>query len=328
MTHQRTISLHALFALAIAFAISWLAAAPARADSGVGVVVTGEATMQPQLAAQLETWLRTHGHNLVSAPLPPEAINTLIDCFVIEDQSCARKVVEKRAKAASVVFAQVTVTAGATALDRTVTLTAYWLDKGKDAIAERRSCERCTDGTLRDTADELMVALAGAGSNRGRIKVISTPEGAKVIIGGKSVGTTPLDYSLPLGDHKIVVEAPGRRSETRSVSVKKGRTATVEVALAVKSPRSKLAFVAIGGGGALAVAGGVLFALDEDLAPNDTQTRTYFDSAPGGIVLMATGAVALGAGIYLAVRGGKPGKSAPTVSFVPGGSVIGWAGRF
>lgn len=326
MTHPRANRLHALFA--IAFAGAWLAAAPVRADGGVGVVVTGEATMQPQLAAQLETWLRTQGHDLVSAPLPPESINSLIDCFVIEDQSCARKVVEKRAKSTSVVFAQVTVTVGATALDRTVTLTAYWLAKGKDAIAERRACERCNDGMLRETADELMAALAGAGSNRGRIKVGSTPEGAKVVLGGKAIGTTPLDYSLPLGDHRIVIEAPGRHSEIRSISVKKGLTATVEVALAVKTPRSKLPFVAIGGGIALAAAGGILFALDEDLDPDDTRTKTYFNSAPGGIALMATGAVMIGAGIYLAVRGGKPGQPAPTVSFVSGGSVIGWAGRF
>src|SRR5262245_20203518 len=132
MTSHRHNGLRAL--LAVAFVS--LATVPARADRGVGVVVTGEATMQPQLVAQLETWLRTHGHDLISAPLPPDAINALIDCFVIEDQACARKVVEKRAKSKSIVFAQVNVTSGATALDRTVTLTAYWLEKRKKARFE------------------------------------------------------------------------------------------------------------------------------------------------------------------------------------------------
>lgn len=325
MTAPRSIGLRVV----VACALLALAAVPARADGGVGVVVTGEATMQPQLAAQLETWLRSHGHHLVSAPLPPEAINSLIDCFVVEDQGCARRVVEKRSKTPSVVFAQVTVVAGDTALDRTVTLTAYWLDKGRDAIAERRSCTRCTDVTLRDTADDLMIALAGAGSNRGRIKVTSKPEGASVIIDGKPIGTTPLDYSLPLGDHRLVIEAPGRISETRAVAIRKGHTATVEVALAAPPPRPSLPYVVIGGGVVVAITGGILLALDEDLAPNDTTTRRYFDSAPGGIALLATGAAAIGAGVYLALRaGGKP-RSAPAASFVPGGGgVIGWAGRF
>ena len=62
-------------------ALVLLFTAPARAgrsgSNDVGVVVVGEATMQPQLAAQLESWLRQHGHSLVPAPLPPDAINTM-----------------------------------------------------------------------------------------------------------------------------------------------------------------------------------------------------------------------------------------------------------
>jgi hypothetical protein len=326
MTHPRALRTPTLLAVVV---LSLAAAtAPARADGGVGVVVTGEATMQPQLAAQLETWLKSHGHDLVSAPLPPEAINTLIDCFVIEDQSCARRVVEKRAKSA-VVFAQVSVTAGDTALDRTVTLTAYWLDKGRDAIAERRQCERCTDVTLRKTADELMAALAGSGSSRGLLKVESTPSGADVLVDGKRVGTTPFEQPLPLGDHRIVVQAPGRTPAARRISLKKGQPAAVEAVLAPKPGRG-LAYLAIGTGVAMAVAGGVLFALDEDV-PADKTKPDYFDSAPAGIGLAAGGAVVLGVGVFLAVRSGGTSvlKSAPTVSLVRGGGgVFGWAGRF
>jgi hypothetical protein len=148
-----------------------------------------------------------------------------------------------------------------------------------------------------------------------------------VVVDGQAIGTTPLDYTLPIGEQRIIVEAPGRVPQIRTVAIRKGHTATVEVALAVPVPRSRLPYVVIGGGAALAVTGGILVALDEDLAPGDTTTRRYFDSAPGGIALLATGAVALGAGVYLAVRGGKQ-RSAPAVSFAPGGGVIGWAGRF
>ncbi len=323
MTSHRPTSLRALLATAILA----LAAVPARADGSVGVVVTGEATMQPQLVAQLETWLRAHGHNLVSAPLPPDAINALIDCFVIEDQACAQRVVEKRAKSDAVVFAQVNVTSGATALDRTVTLVAYWLNKGSDVVHERRICERCTDVTMRGAADELMVALAAAGSNRGRVKLTSSPPGAKVTVGGKEIGRTPLDYSLPPGEHRLVFELEGRSAETRRVSVEKAETVTVDVAFGAAPPPGRgLAYVAIAGGAALALAGGVLLRIAGDV-PTDPTDPEYLDTAPAGVALVAAGAAALGVGVYLLVR--KPSeRSAPAVSLVPGGGVIGWTGRF
>jgi hypothetical protein len=307
----------------LAAAFLSLAVMAGRADGSVGVVVTGEATMQPQLVAQLETWLRTHGHDLISAPLPPDAINALIDCFVIEDQACARKIVEKHAKSRSVVFAQVSVTSGATALDRTVTLTAYWLDKGRDAVAERRFCERCTDATMRATADELMAALAGASSTR--VKLTSTPPGATVTIGGKAVGKTPLDYNLPSGDHQIVFELEGRATETRSLSVQKGKALAVEVAFTAQ-PRPALVYTALAGGAALGIAGAIMLGIDEDV-PEDTTDPSYLDTAPAGIALAVAGAAAIGVGVYLLVR--KPGRSsAPAVGLVPGGGVVGWTGRF
>src|SRR5688500_838697 len=109
-----------------------LFASPAYASGDVGVVVVGEVTMQPALAAHLDAWLRQHGHQLSPAPLPPDAINTLTDCFVMEDEACARKVVEKRARTQAVLFARVDLKIEDGQADRTVTLTAYWFDKGRD----------------------------------------------------------------------------------------------------------------------------------------------------------------------------------------------------
>src|SRR5947199_358088 len=80
---------------------------PARAEGDVGVIVTGEGSMQPQLAAQISDWLSHHGHTLVPSPLPPDAITELIDCVVMGDQTCARNVVETRAKSTRMVYAQV-----------------------------------------------------------------------------------------------------------------------------------------------------------------------------------------------------------------------------
>jgi hypothetical protein len=309
----------------LAAALLSLAAVPARADGTVGVVVSGEGNMQPVLVAQLETWLRSHGHDLVSAPLPPEAISALIDCFVIEDQSCARKVVEKRAKSEAVVFAQASMASGAGA-DRTVTLTANWIAKGKDPLTERRSCERCTDAAMRATADELMAALAGASSTH--LKLTSSPAGARVSLDGKPVGETPLERNLSLGDHKLVLELPGRPAETRKVTAKKGEPLTLDVAFAPEPPKPNRlpAYLTLAGAVVLGAAGGYLIKIDEDV-PNNTTDPTYRDTAPAGVALAAAGGVALGVGVYLLVR--KPSRrAAPAVSLVPGGGVLGWAGRF
>jgi hypothetical protein len=310
-------------------AILALAAAPARADGSVGVIVTGESTMQPQLVAQLETWLRAHGHELVSAPLPPDAISALIDCFVIEDQSCASRVVEKRAKSKVIVFAQATVTAGGTA-DRAVDLTAYWFAKGKDPVTEHRTCERCTDVTMRRTADELMESLVGGVATR--VKVTSSPPGARVRLdkGKKEIGTTPFRYNFPLGAHRLVFELPDRAPETREVTMAKGEPTEIDVKFAPVPPGPSRwpGYAFLAGAVALGAAGGVLLAIDEDEPPPDNMTTpTYFNSAPEGVALVAGGAVALGVGVYFLVRSPSK-KAAPTAAFVPGGGVIGWAGRF
>jgi len=124
----------------------------------VGVVVTGEATVQPQLAAQLERWLHDHGREVVPGPLEPEAINTLIDCFVLEDLGCARSVVDVQAKAKHVVFTRAEMTQNADGT-RNIAVTGYWFQKDHDAAAERRTCAKCSDAMLRNTVDELMLAL-------------------------------------------------------------------------------------------------------------------------------------------------------------------------
>src|SRR4051812_16614476 len=172
---------------------------PARAGGDVGVIVTGESSMQPQIVAQIESWLSQHGHTLVPSPLPPEAVTALIDCFVIEDQGCARSIIEKRAKSTTMVYAKLD-TKNASNGTRDVTLTAYWFDKGHDAITERKTCQHCTDQAMRTTADEIMKKLVGGGAV-GHVKLKSVPPGARITIDGQPIGVTPLDWDLPPGKH-------------------------------------------------------------------------------------------------------------------------------
>lgn len=130
------------------------------AHADVGVVVTGEPTLQPQLAAQLQSWLTRRGHTVVVSPLEPDAVNTLIDCFVIGDLNCARAVVEKRTNARSVVYVRVATAADEADGSRDVSIVGYWLEKGHETIGERRNCQRCTEADMRIAADDLMHALA------------------------------------------------------------------------------------------------------------------------------------------------------------------------
>jgi PEGA domain len=297
---------------------------PALADDDIGVVVVGEPTMQPQLAAQLEGWLSGHGHQLSPAPLPPEAINTLIDCFVIEDEGCARKVVEKHARSKAVVFARVDLAAGENP-ERTVTLTAYWFDKGKDALAERRFCERCTEVTLRSTADELMAALtANRVRDAGKLALRSSPPGARVVVDGTPIGVTPLEYDLGPGSHKVTLHGPGDRRVSREVTIRRGETTQLDIRL---DAPSALPAILLGVGGALVVGGVVMFALDEDLpGRGQDQPERYRDTAPLGVGAALTGVVVGGLGGYLLLASKR--SSTPVATVTSGAGYFGWAGRF
>jgi len=298
---------------------------PAHAGGSVGVVVTGDATIQPQLAAQLEDWLRQRGHLLVPSPLPSEASNALIDCFVIEDLTCARKVVEQQSKSPQMIFAKVDLADSASGM-RDVTLTAYWFEKGADPTAVRRSCANCTDAAMRTMTDELMSSLGGKGAAEvGQVSLSSTPAGASVTIDGKPVGVTPLTYTLPLGPHAISISLAEHADAARTVTVQRGETATIAVDLARAAPRlRKLPLVVLGVGGAVLLGGIIAYAASEE----DTGEKPeYRDTKALGIGLGVVGLAAIGIGSYLLLRSdGTP--EGPTVAVVPGAAYVGWRASF
>jgi PEGA domain len=317
----------------ITFAIV-AAANAAYADGSIGVVVTGEATMQAPLAAQLEGWLRQHGHQLIASPLPPDAINTLVDCFVIEDQACARGVVEKRAKSDSLVFARVEVSPGDAGRD--ITLTAYWFVKGHNAIGERRVCERCSQETLKGTADTVMAALAGGASMAmGRLKLASDPPGMSVLLDNTPIGATPLERDLSSGDHTITLTHAGVKVGERKLTIHAGEVA--EISMNAKPAEEPVPehppegggswrTVGIGGvavGAATALAGAAMIVWGGD----DGSKPTYTDYRTPGIGVAIGGAVIAGAGAYLWLRGGRS-DSAPVATFGSGGGYVGWVHRF
>jgi hypothetical protein len=320
-------------AVTVAVAVLLALAAPARAGRNIGVVVTGESWMQAQLAAQIEAWLGQHGHTLIPSPMTPEAVNALNDCFVMGDHACARGVVEKAARATSVLYARVDArNNGSDAPD--LTLTAYWFDRGHDAIGEKTTCQRCTDESLRNTADEILRKLIGGG-DLGHVNLKSAPPGARITIDGNAIGVTPLDWDLPPGKHTIQMDLAGRKRTVRNHVVVSNKSDLIVMTLPAGDERDErpsriIPFTLLIGGGAAVVAGAGLIAFSPG---PDPKQRFYTRTWPAGIAV-AAGGVAIGAlGAYLLwFRSPQAAStsvaSAPVASFSGDSGYIGWLGTF
>lgn len=338
----------------IAIILTLLAAlgSPAHADGDLGIIVTGGGAMQPQLQAQLEGWLSQHGHTLVPSPLPPEAITALTDCFVRQDRGCARNIVEQRATSTSMVFARIDIRNNKSNGTRDVTLTAYWFHKGHDAVTQSKTCDRCTDQSLRTTADEIMKKLVSGGEGgdeAGHVKFRSVPPGARITIDGQPIGVAPLDWDLPSGKHTILMDKPGLKPESRELLIVSDRTdlfamKLVPLAMNVYAdhdhgnhdhgdhdhgdhPLSRTIPVGmLAAGGALLATGIVMIAIDQD--PSRQLGQYYRDTAPAGYRLAIGGAAvsSIGAG-WLLLRSSKT-HSAPVAAVTRDTAFIGWLGRF
>ena len=269
-----------------------LAAGLAHADGRTGVVVTGDAKLQAPLAAAIEGWLRAHGHETVASPLDPDALNSLVDCFVIEDQACARGVIDKRAKAESVVFARIE-SAPAKRSGKDVTIAAWWFAKGRDAVTERRVCERCTPETIRATAEAMLKGLATATDSQK-----PAPEPAPV-----EPPPAPVPAPTP------VVTAPPPPPPPPPPPVVAGPDRTLPIA--------------VGAAGGAALITGVILMMHDD----DGSAPTYRDTRPAGVVVGLAGLGLIGLDVYLWLRDSHR-ESGPALAATPHGAVVGWVGRF
>jgi hypothetical protein len=288
---------------------------------GVGVVVTGDAAIQPQLAAQIEDWLRQRGHTLVAAPLRPDGLGQLIDCLVIEDLVCARKIVETEGQSPRIMFAKAELVV--TGSVRDITLTAYWFSKGSDPMAARRTCSACTDANMHATIDDVMTTLAGkARVDVGALELSVTPASATIRIDGAD---SSAGASLPVGEHVVEISAPGFVTDRRTITIKGGDKIALSVELVRESSRAKLPLVGIGAGVALAAVGIALIVTSEE----DTGEKPeYRDTRAGGIALTGLGIVAIAASTWWYLRSGATPDSSPTVAVVPGGATLGWVRAF
>jgi hypothetical protein len=303
---------------------------PSATAGTVGVVVTGEAGLQPALVSQLEAWLRSHGHKVEALALDPPATTRLVDCLTVDDSSCARKVVEAQARTDSVVFAR------AARESKAISLTIYWIVKGRPAAAGRRGCEECNEDAVRGAADDLMASLAPAATvPSGRLKLDSTPNGMIVMLDGGRIGVTPMERDIAAGEHTIVLVDGGTRVGERKIKILAG--ATIEVTMPVVYPPddvryrpppedpSRLLPVLCWVGGAGAIVGGAV-SLYYGSKSGPDEKYVYTGATPGGVALVSAGALSIGVGVWLWMRGSR--ESAPIAAISPEGSYFGWHGRF
>lgn len=333
MTLTSRLPLVARLVLRLAAATVALVAAgsTARADDGTGVVVVGEATLQPALVAQIEGWVKQHQPPLVPQALDPDAVNSTIDCFVLDDVSCARAVFEKKGKTTNLVFVRVEVVPGPGGV-RDITLTGFWFTKGHEPQSHKKTCEHCSDAGVHAAADEILAGLAHSGNHdTGHLALTSKPVGSHITVDGKPAGVTPLELDLPAGDHRLALERDGVASEARLVTIRIGETAQIDMSLGGAAaadsdggPAHLYPKLVIGAGAALLVAGGVLIGTSQ----SDTgESPTYRDTTALGAVVGVVGVLAIGGGAYW-WHVDKKRESAPVVAATPGGAFVGWAGSF
>jgi hypothetical protein len=302
-----------------------------RAHAGsVTVVTTGDANLQGSLAPAIESWLRGHGHT-IGTPLTSESISTLLNCMVMDDQGCARGVVEAQAKSDALLFVQ----AMKSRSNNATVLNVYWFIKGKEPIGMRRACEECTDDLMRSTLEEIMGMVIGASeAKHGRLSVASDPSGLTVLIDNERIGVTPLEREVAAGTHTVVLMHRGQRVGERTLKIQADVMAEIKIPVVLPAEgaqgggRSPLAGgLVMGLGGAALAAGIVLYVTSEE----DTGEKLYYrDTKKLGIGVAAGGAVIAGLGVWLwlRARGSDETASAPVVSLTSQGGMVGWSRAF
>ena len=272
------------------------------AHADVGVVVMGDPNMQSRVVDHVQGWLQAKKFVLVAAPLG-SATTTLIDCFVIEDMACAKKVFDEQAKASTVVFIRIDMASGQS---RDYSLTAYWFAKGAEPVNDKRACGQCDDATLRGAVDALMRELSRKGaSGKGRIKIAGGGDGMIVKIDGTELGAPPIDREVDAGQHEVVFVHGDSPVDVRRVQVDAGGVVDVTAPHVANrsggSPtrqRSRLMPGLLLAGGLAAVAAGSVLLYYGSLRGPD-EPYVYTNATEIGLPLALAGAFAVGAGTSL-----------------------------
>lgn len=209
-------------------------------------------------------------------------------------------------------------------------------------VVRQRFCEHCTDDKLTQASNELaqqLVQELAVRIGRTVLDVKSNPTGARITLDGVPIGATDATFNTYPGSHVVIVEKPGYLSQTVTVEAQEGKTAEVSVTLPESSsgpppsvtqqehqpqPSRIVPLTVIGAGGVGVVTAGVLIYLGQQDGPNDKTIHRRATTL--GVISGVAGLAAIGAGVYLLWKG--PSASAPTISVMQGGAIVGWTRAF
>lgn len=174
------------------------------------------------------------------------------------------------------------------------------------------------------------VLSQGSARTHGQLAVRTTPAGARVRVGTRELGVTPLEKPVFSGPIELSVRLPDFTTEKRSLTITENQTTKVDIALVRRQIQTELVYrqeprprwrLALGGGAVGAglimsgfgisglVTDGQCFA---DPLPGALACRQRFDTSTTGGVLLGVGLAVSAAGVVLlAVPGPRTATRVP-----------------
>lgn len=341
-----------------------LLATHAIAEPGA-LVVAGKSSARDQATATraLTDALRTAGWVLPDKPPSKTDTAAVTRCF--KDASppeCALQVIHGARRVAYVsIDPDPKVSTGLQITARLVVASV------SSVMTETQYCDHCTDDSIASSATAAIKRLLdrlSVENGRTVLSIRSVPQGAHFSLDGTMIGTTDSLIDVTPGQHQVGLEYDGYETETRTVDALEGKTAEISVTLhkqgthseaphppestnpgsgsgsgsgeqtspvPVSSRRSIALPVTLFVVGGVAILGGaVALAFDESpsSAPaGQPQRQFYYDTTTPGLVTIGAGVIIAGLGGVLLWTGSHDDK-APSVSLVPGGATLNFAGTF
>jgi PEGA domain len=325
---------------------SWLlSAAFARADGANGaetpssptagvVLISGGAAERHRaiVGRAIETAVRDAGWSLPSKPLTKSQADSMLACFDSKQPASCIPAPLRSARLFAVTVEEGQAENGAPML--VLTGRALVIDPPATAIRQQH-CEHCANNDLTAASAELAkIVLRDLALSAGTtiVEFRSDPDGAEIVLDGRRIGATNGKFNTYPGKHLARFEKPGHIAQTREFTAKEDESVLVEAKLPksdtgkppIRLPSKLVPGVLFGVSGALLFTGGAGLYL---ATQNDSDDKRIHPRAlPIGIGSTALGVGAAGVGLYLLWKGSR--SSAPTVSMMPGGAVLGWVGTF
>ncbi|MEO7731662.1 MAG: PEGA domain-containing protein [Kofleriaceae bacterium] len=332
---------HRITVSAIAVALWSASSSLAQADPGL-LVVGGGAREHERITigGAIESAVRSAGWSLPTKPATKKEADDLLNCKdATTPWTCVPSSISGKG-IRDVLVVSVDMTQAPNGAPLVVITGRMIITEPPEFAFVQRFCEHCADDKLMLAGTELARALIDDLATRAGRTVVhftSEPTAGDIILDGSKIGATEATYSTAPGKHSAMLQKAGYASQVKEFTVEQGKTAEVSFTLvpsdaaaaaqpSTTPPHTSRSYllpgIAVGAGTAFALVGGVL--LYQGLHESDHYE--YPRATAVGLSMELVGLGAIGAGVYLLLRGDA--NAAPTAAVAPGGAVVGWSGRF